>query len=69
MAAVADGGGVVGGTGAEGVVAWDLLRCSTEVSGADEAVGFWEAVAGLCEVTTGSVTGCNPDACGTPACN
>ena len=60
---------VVGGTGVDDGAACALLRfrCTTERSGFDVAIGFSEKVLGFCEVTTGSATGCNPDACATLA--
>lgn len=60
---------MVGGTSAEDGAACALLRCTTELSGAGDAIRLPEAAAGLCGVTTGSATGCNLDACATSACD
>ena len=67
-AAGRDDGGVAGGTGADDGAACALLRCTTERSGSDDAIRLSEEVVGFCDVTTGSATGCNPDACARLAC-
>jgi len=59
----------VGGTGVDDGAACALLRCTTDRSGSGDAIGVSEEGVGFCEVTTGSATGCNPDACATLTCD